>query len=187
MAKYIFEVAGPNCENLLFQVTREKLRGRWEASRVARFIPSEAMRDLNTIPAIPGMHIVVDTSAKKAVIYDPLREDADGQRIWKQVHKVLKTHEYAFGPIYDLSPPVERTLTADDLKTWLFSLRSAYDSGILQKVAGSDELPSVEDIRRMPGKRLTDVNNIGAPLDGVPRYTDEVPVKGEFAGAGKDK
>lgn len=186
MSKYCIEIAGKQNEQAKFSPTGDKLRGRWTASNVAHRDKGEAMKAMSRIEAIPGQYVELDTNKKQGRIFDPLSETPEGKRIWKEVEDVLRRFQSVFGGRKRLeTPKVVSELSADQVKTWAFHMRTLIDTGMARYVAGSDELPDVQTIRhKWPGRRMTDPLATSGRFE-AGKWSDEVPEKGrELAGAG---
>lgn len=151
------------------------LRGRWSSSVVAYADKSEALKSMSSVPIIPGIHIWLDVRERKAGIYDPLRDTDEGRRIWTDVKKILDRYAFAFGgPYAPWEPVTQDNLTIDDIKGWAFHMRTALDGGLAQYVPGSEQLPTIDKIKAMPGKRKADPWNSGRQDQELSMWADAV-------------
>lgn len=193
MPKYTIEVAGPHNEYLLFQPTHERLRGRWDNALVGHRDKGEMMKGLSRVHIIPGLYISLDTDKREGCRFDPLNTTEEGKRIWEQVSQVVREHKTEFGGEQKpWEPALYRDLTADQIKDWLWAMTSAFNAGYVRLVAGSPPLPTLDQIRKLPGKRTRDPGNTGLQTKGdsddpghLAKYVDIVPEgEGELVGAG---
>lgn len=186
----MIEVAGPQNNYLIFGPTSQRLRGRRDTAHTAHRSPTtDFMKAMQRIHIIPGICVAVDTQKPEGktdirgegVIFDPLREDKDGQKIWEQIRDIEKTHGQSETEPW---PTARHPLTNDAIKDWLWAMRRAVDTGAARELPASTKLPSLAEIRALPGKRTRDPLNTGRQDKELKRYVDEVPV-GEPAAAGK--
>lgn len=182
MAKYSIEINGPRCESVIFNPTGMRVRGRWEFAKNAHRDKAEVLKTLAfDVPAIPGKVIALDVEEKKGRIVDPL-STGEGAKILAKVNEVFKDH----GTVMEqgLAHPAEdHVLTVDGVKDWLFWMRRLVDAGLAVVTSQSPELPPIDEIRAMPGRRLADPLNsnqqsLKAPDDqalyGLYKWADEV-------------
>jgi hypothetical protein len=175
MAVYAIEIDGPKNESLVFPPNKEKLRGRWDFSRIARD-KSDGMKALAlACPVIPGMVVRLDTKAMTGEIVDPLGVDPEGRKVFAKVIEVAKRFPGEFDETAP-HPSTSHKLNQDDIKTWLFAMRTAMDCGYARRTNASESLPSIDEIREMPGKRVRDPLNSGSQENSLQRFTDDVPV-----------
>jgi hypothetical protein len=180
MGRIVIEVCGPRNEQLAFPMMAGQdgnggLRGRWSAAAVAYADKSEGMKAMSAVSIIPGIHIWLDVKERKAGIYDPLRDTDDGRRVWADVKRILDRYSFAFGGPFEPWQPVTReNLTIDDIKDWAFHMRTALDGNLAQYVPGSDQLPTIDKIRSMPGRRHADMWNTGRMGQEIPLWVDVV-------------
>lgn len=184
MAVYAIEIDGPNNESLIFPPNKQKLRGRWDFSRIARD-KSDGMKALSlACPVIPGMVVRLDTKAMTADIVDPLGVDTDGKKIFAKIVEVAKRFPGEFDETQP-HPSTSHRLDYDGVKTWLFAMRTAIDCNNARRTSASESLPSIEDIREMPGKRVRDPLNSGSQENSLQRFTDDVPLPTATSSGGK--
>jgi hypothetical protein len=202
MPRYAIEIAGPRNERAIFSpIGKERLRGRWNFAKVAHLDKNkaangEALRELSLVaPLIPGLYIVLDTDRRIGSVLDPLGESQEGKRIQAEIKKIVERYRFALECGADPRPKVDYpSLSADDIKTWLFHMRTMVDTGIAEVPSGVAPLPTIAEIRAMPGRRLRDPGNSGpqeaeseaeARRTGkLYRWADEVPEAGELVAAG---
>lgn len=188
--KFVIEIDGPKNENVLFAPVQSFpfLRGRWAAFRVAHRNKSEVMGQMSRIESIPGICVELDTDKRQGRIFDPLRETDEGRKIWREVQAVIRDFPSFFGnPREPWPETIHDRLTPDNIKTWLWSMSNLVAAGQARVVGGSDPMPSPEDVRKMPGKRLKDPMNTVLPAKQEEMWTDAVPEgdsKRQLAGAG---
>jgi hypothetical protein len=193
MAKYTIEIDGPRNERVIFAPTQSfpPLRGRWKAHAVAGRGKSPAMNALSSVEFIPGICVELDTSKKQGRTFDPLRETDEGRRIWRTVKSILVDQKQDFGSGHEpWQTAVHERLDADAIKLWLWHMVQLVESGLARVVSGSDRLPSVDDVRAMPGRRRKDPMNTAYQVKGEAeedKWVDVVPErggKGDLAGVG---
>ena len=185
MAKYSIEINGPRCEPVIFNPTGSRVRGRWDFAKNAHRDKSEVLKALAyEVPQIPGKVIAIDTDEKKGRIFDPLSTGA-GAAILAKVNEIFKNH----GTVLEegrAHPAEDYALTIDSTKDWLYWMRRLVDSKLAEHTSGSVELPTLDEIKAMPGRRLADPLNssaqtLKAPDDqalyGLYKYADEVAVR----------
>lgn len=180
MSRYLIEIVQPQNESHIFAPTRLRVRGRWDfGNTAARNLGSESLREMaRDVRVIPGQHIALDTDQMSGAIFDPLNQTDEGKRTWARIAGIVKRYRAEFGS--DLAPgdPKEYSrLSADDVKTWLWEMRTLLNSNQAQQVSGSDVIPSLEEIARMPGKRVRDPFNTGVQERDLKKFVDVVPVK----------
>jgi hypothetical protein len=205
MPRYTIEIAGPRNEGAIFPpIGNERLRGRWSNAKVAHRNKTNdesglALKQLSlAVETIPGLFISLDTTAGgrgEGSIVDPLGESPAGREIQAKIKDVLS--RFSPNALDCGSDPRPRStfpnLGADGIKEWAFFMRTMLDSGQAAEV-GTEKLPDIETIRKMPGKRRRDPLNTGRQDaeseaearkgHGVYRYADEVPENAELVGAG---
>lgn len=193
MAKYSIEINGPRCESVIFNPTGMRVRGRWEFAKNAHRDKAEVLKTLAfDVPVIPGKIIALDVDDKKGRIIDPL-SSGEGAAILKKVNEVFKDH----GTVMEQGlahPSEDHVLTTDSVKDWLYWMRRLVDAGLAVVTSQSPELPPLDEIRAMPGRRLADPLNsnqqsLKAPDDqaqyGLYKWADEVkPRRGQQEPAG---
>ena len=152
--RYVIEVKHDRNNSLLFGPLSATLRGRWEFHRVARFPINEnsgLTALMETAPVIPGMYIWVDLEKNQGGAYDPLRETEQGRRLMTKIQSHYKTVD---NRVVEPADPIEvNGMDADLLKDFLYWMVRAVEDGNAQVVGGAPELPSLEDVKKMPGKR----------------------------------
>jgi hypothetical protein len=152
MAKYTIEFDGPNNENYRFAPSATTLRGAWRSHRVAHNDMNDAMKSMSTVPYIPGMRVTLNTDERSATVLDPLATTDEGKQIWEKVLAKIKQHEAFFGAKQRLLPPITKAnLTDSEMKTWAYYMAMAVESGYAVVLSDSQQLPSVEQIRSLPG------------------------------------
>lgn len=199
MPRYTIEVAGPKNENAIFPpLTHERLRGRWDFSKVAHKnwdkddSAAQGLRELSMLhTVIPGLFISIDTEKRIGEVIDPLESLPDG----KKIHADIKRTFEKYGAPMDCGPDVQKPrkfdLDADGVKTWAFYMRTMLDCNLAIPVGGSQPLPKIDEIKGWPGRRRRDPGNTGQQTADDPRdpgklrmWADEVPEGGELVGAG---
>jgi hypothetical protein len=200
MAQYAIEICCPRNENAIFNPLQRKLRGRWDMAKVSHRDKSEAMKELAlAVPSIPGQYVAVHVEKAQGKVIDPLGLPEFKSTLDK-CNEIFERYagEFGRGGIRRPHPETTQVLDANALKTWLFCMRQLVDSGMATPAPGSDALPTLDDIRKMPGKRRIDPNYTGqhslsTPDDGSRPYglypwADEVSAEAsrrkEPAGAG---
>ena len=149
------EVANVTNSGHVWPFTQETLRGRWDFQKTAHrniSMDAEGMKRLaREVGSIPGLFIQVDDEQWKGRIFDPLKETPEGQKIWDKCNSVFKLYGHEFEES-KLHKTVERDLSADELKHWLEKMVQGVQSGNLEVVAGSAELPTPAEVLKMPGR-----------------------------------
>jgi hypothetical protein len=164
MPQFVIEIAGPKNENVIFSPTRTKVRGRWDNAKTMHRDRGEAMKKLAmAAPSIPGKCILLDTDKMVGEIFDPLKDTREGQVALQAIKQVFKEYSTEFGTATPEGHPRETypKLTPDDVKTWAFYMRNLLDTKMAEVVAGSAKLPTIDEIRKWPGRRLRDPLNDG--------------------------
>ena len=178
MSKYSIEIAGSNNEQQLFSPAGCIVRGRWHVSNVSSREQSIAMRALNKVVEIPGQIITLDVRNRTGEITDPLLTK-EGALKFKEMNKIFEEFQEAHGGKKSLEEnKIFKDLTIDEMKTWLHHMRQIIDNNMGEKVSGSHDLPSLDKIAKMPGKRTRDPGNTGQKdkdLKGQ-EFVDEVAV-----------
>lgn len=186
MARYVYEVNGPLNESVLCPFAGPKLRGRWEAARVAMFDKSEAMKALSAVAVIPGYHIAIDDESFKVVLSDPLKDTDEGRAIFARVRDIYRRYESELGSDTELQSKQVFDVDADRLKDWMHWLAQRVADGTVTPVAGGSALPSIAEIKALPGRRTSDPWNTGPQTsknedDGrLAKYTDAVKIPGNY-------
>ena len=178
MAKYSIEIAGPQNEYVLFVPTKDRLRGRWDWSNVTHRDTSEELKEIARVTrsGIPGRVVSLDTSAKRGSIVDPLKETAEGRKMLEAMNSVYRRYSASSGGEKAANETqVFEDLDQDNIKEWLFYMRSLVDQGYARHVPGSTELPDLQTIRRsIPGKRRKDPLANSREDTGEVKFVDEV-------------
>ncbi len=193
MAQYSIEVNGPKDESIIFAPTQTKVRGRWDFQRTAHRDKSEVLKRLAyEVPMIPGKVIALDSDAKKGCIFDPLGS-GEGKAILEKINAIAKD---TGGEVTAAHPTENYVLDVHGVKEWLYWMRRQVDAGMATVVPGSANLPTLEQIAELPGRRRADPFNTGPqtlkePDDqasfGLYKYADERPVDPTPAAAGRSR
>lgn len=207
MPRYTIEICGPRDEGAIFPPLGygERLRGRWDMAKTAhrnkgQDEAGEAFKLLSlSVPVIPGLFISLDTDAKRGQVIDPLGETPDGKKIQAKIKEVFSRFSGGnpLGCGADPRPTqVHDRLTIDQIKTWLFYMRTMQDTNVAVREASSAPLPDIETIRKMPGRRASDPactipmraksEDHATETGNLYQWADEVPAggAGELVGAG---
>ncbi len=151
----VIEIATERNNNYLFDpLGHVHIRGRWDFHKAAGRYSHEAMKALNKLTTvIPGECLAVDVKNRTCRLFDPLRETAAGRKIWASIKPIIEQYQSHFQCGVGLrEPTVIRDCSEDTLKTWLYYMRRAVDSGHA-KVVGNRVLPPLEEIKALPGRR----------------------------------
>jgi len=151
----IIEIATPKNQNYMFgPLGHVRIRGRWDFNKVAGRFSHESMKAINKITSIiPGECLAVDIEAKRCRLFDPLRETEKGQALWAKIAPIIDEYHSHFQCGSGLREPIVRdNCDADTIKTWLYYMRRAVDANYA-KVLGNKPLPSLDEIKAMPGRR----------------------------------
>ena len=133
------EVADENCRNLLWGPTQERLRGRWDWSRLPRGETSE--RGLTKMPVIPGLVITVQPREKLAIISDPLGLEENA----KTLAEAVSAYSYLWNQTITPVPTRNyENLTPNLLATWLYWVWRGLDAKHLRHLTG--KLFSLSDL-----------------------------------------
>jgi hypothetical protein len=139
----------------------------WSKIRKRFVIPPDQAAHLGQFPPMPGMQVHVNPAKLTYAITDPLHDD---DKLCEQIKQSLDQT----GPFRSLSrlegvEDKRGTLDKDRMKTLVRELVRIVGDGDAKVVKG--ELPSMEDVDRMPGKYLL---NPGSKLhNGQPRYEED--------------
>jgi hypothetical protein len=151
----VIEVASELNNTLLFgPLGNMEVRGRWDFNHVAGRFTHDSMKALNKATSvIPGECLAVDPKARTCRLFDPLRETPQGRKIWQAIKPIIERYASHFECGTSLREPIVYTDCDEDrMKTWLYYMRRAVDSG-LAVVVGNRELPTLEEIKALPGRR----------------------------------
>jgi len=148
------------------------------------------------IREIPGQHVAVDTDKMEGVIFDPLGSPTH-EVLWENMERIMDSHKQEFGAGKKKPKPTSKVaLTADTLKDWLWEMLCIVEAGQGVLASGSDQLPTRDEIAKLPGRRRRDPWNSGAQLgtgkqgdEHLVKYVDVVPVGsvGSVGPKGKEK
>lgn len=203
MPKYAIEICGQRNECAIFPPLGygERLRGRWDMAKTVhrnrdRDEAGQCYNALSlVVSVIPGLFIALDTDAKRGQIVDPLGTP-EGQAIQQKIKNVLS--QFSSNPLNTGADPRPTQtfdkMSIDDIKTWMFYMRTMLDSSQAVTVPGASTLPDIETIRRMPGRRRSDpactmqqrARSEQHAIDSGELYqwADEVPPDAQLVGAG---
>lgn len=175
LSEISIEICGPQNECVMFDPTQNKLRGRWSHHvSSGRSMHESLSRVQAASSVIPGMCVAITPQAASGRIFDPLRETEAGRDIWKRIAPILK----AFENFFENGRPVPQkdfaSLTADDIKEWLFRMRQLVDTGMAVLTPESAPLPTLAEIVAMPGKVLSSRSTITREENRT--YMHNVPV-----------
>lgn len=151
----IIEVATPKNQNFIFGPLRGvRIRGRWDFHKIAGRFSHDSMKALNKVTSIiPGECLGVDVTSQRCRLFDPLRETTKGRALWEKLSPIIAGYQSHFECGTSLREPIVREqCNADTIKTWLYYMRRAVDSGCAMQF-GNNSLPSLEDIKAMQGRR----------------------------------
>lgn len=151
----VIEIAAEKNRNFMFgPLSRLILRGRWDFNTVAGRFSHDAMKALSRAATIiPGECLAVDVKNRRCRTFDPLRETASGRAIWEAIKPTIAAYAGHFECGTSLREPiVYDDCSEDTLKTWLYYMRRAVDSGLARVVSNRD-LPTLEEIKALPGRR----------------------------------
>lgn len=153
---------GGNCGSYFFPPMNTVMRGRATASIYSSHDMSERMRSFfRKFRVIPGMRIWVDFRAadsSKGIIatygaYDGLDDkayDNDRKRILRFI-----SQEFEGGNEVETAKSTEGHLTTSDkAKDFLYWMRRAVDAGYAFVPDAKSNLPAMEAIKKMPGRRM---------------------------------
>lgn len=203
MPKYVLEIAAGDVPGMtgneaatFAPLGKERLRGRWNASKVAhrdkqRGNVGALQRELSQIESIPGLFLALDTDKMEAARFDPLRETEDGKKLWARITAIYRKHLSNEPRL--LEPQFIRNMSADDVKTWAWCLRELVDCHLAQYATGSERLPDKDTIAQTwPGKRMRDPGNtLISETDmkrfGLPKWVDSVPLDSQAKPRGRTK
>lgn len=192
MPVFSVEVCSGSNDYWIFPPAQMRLRGHFSAAYVAHVNKtSDALRQLlSEVHDIPGIVVRVNTDQMKGEILDPLTNTPEGVRLLGRINEIFSNNPGDFPAKqrgWDLVP---YELTTDTIKDWLYWMRRGLDSGVA-KLAGGSPLPTLDQIRAMPGKRIADPLYTGQSTGEIPgaqygldKYTDEVPTGSQLVGAG---
>lgn len=133
------------------------LRGRLDPTTYGRLDTSEELRSLfSRVGVVPGEMIWADLQKGLWGTLDPLHEPADGSPYARKLDKLNRSMKEHFTGGHDLKfePPAKMTMSSDDdKKNVLYWMRRLVDSKRALVVDGSPELPPMNEILAMPGRR----------------------------------
>lgn len=185
--KYILEIADDKNRGVIFGPLGVRLRGRWDSAKVAKFQHSESSSLgalYERVPVIPGMFVWIDLDKKAAGAFDPLEKTDNGRKLMDSIRNHYQKNESTV-----VRPADEiqiENMNPDQIKDFLYWMRRILDDQKAVVVIGSSELPSLDAIKKMPGKRT--LNHGWPAVDKDTRAIEEqyefaVPVSGSTAAA----
>jgi len=175
--QYRIEVESPNNARLFFGPLARKVRGRWRAANVTHLDLAPWFKGVTSIPEIPGECIWIDLEKREAGCVDLLSDPKNAGLMTK-----LRNFFTTIGkPGITPKEPIHlRGLDANEIKDFLYWMARAVKAGHAAPVAGSPELPKLEAIKAMPGKRKLNHGYETFDHETLARqkqYEFEVPVK----------
>jgi len=177
MARITIEICGPHNEQYAWPVTQDSLRGRWSAARVAHHDKSAGLKALSALEHIPGLYVWIDTRAKACGIYDPLGFDEKGEpvseagrRAWAQIEQINARNPTAFTKSKPWDPMVQTDINADQAKEWMYWMGRAVEGRHAVYADGSQQLPTVAEIVKLPGRIRNEAFNTGQKGRGIPQH-----------------
>lgn len=175
--RYAIEVVTSKNGRLKFMPLARTVRGRWSATNIIGLDPNEDFKRIASIGEIPGEIIWIDLEKREAGTADQLALPAN-KGLWKTLvdfNKRVNKKDIEFK-----APSVSMDMDHNQIKDFLYWMARAVKAGHAQTVPGTPELPSLEDIKKMPGKRQL---NHGyetwdqETLDRQKRFEYDVPVR----------
>lgn len=156
MSRFTVEFGDAYGRNQYISSLRERVRGRFSLSDMhARPEGCYSVGDaMSVMPEVPGIHMEVDTNKKTARLYDPLEDDTPRMM---RVASILKNNMLGFDGQLGTAPERVVKLTDDVLKTLIAELIRRRENKSLWVKEGN--LPSMEDLDKLPGHVLNDPNN----------------------------
>jgi len=146
--------------SLYFQPSGRKLRSRWTPAEFATFDCNENMKALMLkVGKIPGEIVWCDLTKGNSCDWgtiDPLNNHKPGSQEEKTATKLKEVMQSHFGHNSGTkfrNPVTLKLATADDEKNVLYWMARALKSGVAVEVDGSPKLPTMEEIKKMPGRR----------------------------------
>lgn len=185
MALYTIEFVNDGNSGHIWAPSNERIRGRFSFANVAhRDIGSDALKEMSrSIRFVPGQYVQIDTEQFIGRVIDPLGETRDGKETWDKIDTIIRRHIGEFGSPMKPIPLTEVKLSVNQMKEWLYEMARCIETGKAQVVPGSDEILTVEQARKVPGKRRRDIFNTGDQRgtgkpddDRLAKFTDEVKV-----------
>ncbi len=176
--KFGMEFALPRNGNAYWPLTLETLRGRWESSYVSGQSPSEQIGRLHqSFPVIRGVCIEVDTVKRRARIFDPYAPGEEEADKWEKLNLLVESVPVAGKLGMEPMRSVEtKEMSADQLKDWMYQCRKHIEGGKAIPLTGKGyrEWPSLDDVKKMPGKCRA--NFYTGAIDGSKEFEHTVPV-----------
>ncbi len=185
--KYKIQIVGPKNERVAFPPVGKVLRGAWYSHVVAMKDKAAPMKELSQIPEIPGMIVAIDTSKdsegrSKGAILDGLTSPK-GKAVQERLAEIFQRNTAQLGSNYAPSEREEYELYDDEVKDWMYWMRRLVDLGLAEKYGNDPDLPTLDEIRGMAGKRKGDPWNTGPQQKDLAKtkYADvvEAPVESE--------
>lgn len=170
------------CGSLAFGPAARTLRGRFESSLFATFETSENLRMLmSEVGDIPGEVIWCDLAKGEWGTYDPMEiadpKSPDGRKR-ETLRKIMKDRFTGVNDISFREAWTGKLKTADDAKNILYWMARAVASGHAVNVNGKPTMPSLDDVRAMPGRRRVNYGMSTSDKETVKildSYSDYVP------------
>ena len=153
MGETVIEICGEKNESVLFSVTNEHLRGRWNSAVSGGRATHEALGALHAaMPGgyCPGIYLSFNPQERLCKRIDPLLDTDEGKKCWASMERVLKEHESILGNGRPWPTVLYANLDDTDVKTWAYALRQLIDSKLARYVSGP-QLPPLSDIAKLPG------------------------------------
>lgn len=171
MAKFTVEISCKNNESVIFNPTKERLRGRLDSRNTAGRRPLPVQQEIfSRVSLIPGILVELDTDKQTGRCIDPLGETASGREILETINSVMRRNQATTGGEKKAWEPTTHKLNQDRIKEWAFHMRSLIDCECAVYVPGSQELPTCEKIAtEWKGKMRRD------PLWDSREYSPEFP------------
>lgn len=166
-----------------FHPAGRSLRSRFTPADFAVFDCNENIKALMlNVGKIPGEIIYCDLATNEWGMVDPLQTHKPGSPTAKTVEKlqnVMRSHFGQGSGVKFKNPTVNKLFTPDDEKNILYWMARAIKSGSAVVCEGEPPLPTIDEIKKMPGRRKVDYGSGTADPETkviLSRYDDYVPV-----------
>lgn len=151
IGEVIIEVGDKRNNQKMFSPTRTILRGSWAK---ANLVSDERVEQVETIPDIPGIRILISPVRRTALIFDPMSLPENTQLNRDVQEAIKKNFGTQCGPMEKIA---YEDMSDTAIKTWLYYMRRMVDGSKTNGVQWTDakivagSLPTMAEIKALPG------------------------------------
>jgi hypothetical protein len=147
----VIEFGDSRNRQISFAPTAGVYRGTWSKGNL---VPDEMTELIQKIPDFPGVRAAIDPARRSGMVFDPMALPENKELLGQVQRRIKEVFGADQGPEREL---VVSDLDDTDVKTWLYWMRRLADNKQARVVSGV--LPTMEEIRRLPGKRRMEAFN----------------------------